>query len=117
MVYRSTPSRVGVFPLASEVVAQAPELKLEVVVPRMTSAITAMMTRRATTPALTAKMIQPVLDFLREPIGSVVLDVSAMMPKTRLGMPTRKAELSIETPDTMVRMIADVLLGAVAPVA
>jgi hypothetical protein len=40
-----------------------------------------------------------------------------MMPKMRLGMPTRKTELSIETPDTMVRMIADVLLGAVAPVA
>jgi hypothetical protein len=48
----------------------------------------------------------------------VVFDVSAMMPKMRLGMPTKNAVPNIDTPDTMVRTIADVLLGAVgAPVA
>ena len=111
MVCLSTPSRVGMFQPANEVVCQAPEPKLEVLVPMMTKATTAMMTTRAARPALIAKMIQPVLDFLREPTGSVPLDVSAMMPKMRLGIPTEKKEPTIDTPDTMVKMIADVLLG------
>jgi len=41
-----------------------------------------------------------------------------MIPKMRLGMPTKKRVPNIDTPDTMVRMIADVLLGtAGAPAA
>ena len=63
-------------------------------------------------------MIQPILAFLREPTGSVLFDVNAMMPKMRLGIPTEKKELNIDSADTMVKKIADVLLGADgAPVA
>ena len=78
---------------------------------KATRPITAMMATRRTTPTLTAKMIQPVLDFLREPTGSLLLEVSAMMPKIRLGMPMTQV-VTVVSPDTMVRMIADVLLSA-----
>jgi hypothetical protein len=41
-----------------------------------------------------------------------------MMPKMRLGIPTEKKELNIDSADTMVKKMADVLLGADrAPVA
>src|SRR5665647_1481269 len=97
---------------------QYPESKVVLDVPLTTKSAMAPTMSRMRTPTLTAKMIQPVLAFLREPTGSAVLEVSAMMPKMRLGMPTKKTVLSIDTPDTMVRMIADVLLGtAGAPAA
>ena len=71
---------------------------------------------RATTPALTARTIQPVLDFLREPTGSVLLDVSAMMAKMRLGMPITHVD-TVARPDTMVRMMPETLDSVAAPVA
>ena len=85
--------------------------------PPITRKATAARASSTTIPALTEKMIHPVLDFLRDPTGSVLLDVSAMMPKMRLGMPMTQV-VTVASPDTMVRMIADVLLGTVeAPVA
>src|ERR1035437_6210459 len=100
MVSASTRSRGGVFPPALDVVGQVPNMSLveEVVLPvaiRRTIPTTA---SRTTTPTLAAKMIHPVLVFLREPFGSVLLDVSAMMPKIRLGMPMKKQVLSMVIP-------------------
>jgi hypothetical protein len=116
MVCWSTPSRVGVFPPANEVVAQTPVLEVEGLLLAARKMIPRMMARPMTTAALTARTIHPVRAFFREPTGSVLLDVSAMMPKTRLGMPMKQV-VRVASPDTTVKMIADVLLGPGAPVA
>jgi hypothetical protein len=102
---------VGVFPSANEVVAQKPESEivgLPLLKTRMR--IAARTPRTTTTPALMARTIHPVRDFLRDPCGSVLFEVSAMMPRTRLGMPMTHV-LKVVSADTMVKMIADVLLG------
>ena len=92
-------------------------MKSAELLPVITKRATRPAAARTTTPALIARMIQPVLDFLRDPTGSVLLDVSAMMPKMRLGMPMTQVVI-VASPDTMVRTMADVLLGTVeAPVA
>jgi hypothetical protein len=61
--------------------------------------------------------IHPVLAFRRDPTGSVLFDVSAMIPKIRLGMPTVKQLLSMKTPDRMVSTMAEPLVSVCGPVA